>query len=154
MCIASGAGVQGSACTGLEQCAEGFECSSSSGVCEKICCTTADCSPGDFCGLIAGTGVGTCSTPDDCDLLMQTGCTTGQACYPSSGGLSCLPAGTLGAGEACMFTNDCMPGFGCLGPAGGAATCRAWCDMAADPTTCPSGQTCGGVTGLPVGACG
>lgn len=52
-----------------------------------------------------------------------------------------------------MFSNDCVPGFGCLGPSGGMAACRAWCDMAAMPTTCPSGFACTGVTGLPVGAC-
>ncbi|MCB9592224.1 MAG: hypothetical protein H6719_05790 [Sandaracinaceae bacterium] len=155
VCIMAGAGTQGSACdpTMQGQCAEGFQCSSTSSVCEKICCETADCSPGDFCGLVAGAEAGFCSTPDDCDLIAQTGCPAMQGCYPSSGGLACLGAGTVAEGATCMFTNDCMPGFGCLGPSGGPSACRAWCDMAAMPTTCPTGFACTGVTGLPVGAC-
>lgn len=153
VCIMAGAGTQGSACdpTMQGQCAEGFQCNDN--VCQELCCDTSDCNPGDFCGLVAGADLGFCSTPDDCDLLAQTGCGMGQGCYPSSGGLSCLGAGDLAEGAACMFTNDCLPGFGCLGPTGGAAACRAWCDMAAMPTTCPMGFACTGVTGLPVGAC-
>ena len=58
LCIMAGAGTQGTACdpTMQGQCAEGFQCSSTGMVCEKICCDTSDCSPGDFCGLVAGYG--------------------------------------------------------------------------------------------------
>ena len=154
VCIMAGAGTRGAACdpTMQGQCAEGFQCSSSGRTCERICCATSDCAAGDFCGLVAGADAGFCSTPDDCNLITQTGCDAGQGCYPSSGGLSCLSAGTIGEGGTCMFTNDCMPGFGCLGPMGGPSACRRWCDMAA-MDACPAGFSCGGVGGLPVGAC-
>jgi len=153
-CRAAGVGGQGSACTpGGTDCQEGFQCGSTSMTCQQFCCTSADCgTPGDFCGQVAGADVGFCQTPDDCDLIANTGCAAGTACYPGAGGLSCLGAGMLGEGEVCMFTNDCAPSHGCIGPMGGPSNCRAWCDMmAADP--CPAGFACTGVGGLPVGAC-
>ena len=152
-CIMAGVGGQGDTCTMQGQCQEGFVCTNR-GICQKVCCATPDCDTGDFCGNIAGLNAGTCATPIDCDLVAQTGCEgfPGTGCYPGAGGLDCIGAGTLNEGEVCMFTNDCMPGMGCLGPMGGPSNCRRWCDMsAADP--CPAGFTCGGVTGLPVGAC-
>ncbi len=155
-CIMAGVGGQGATCdpSMQGQCQEGFVCSSSRNICQKICCATSDCDTGDFCGNVGGLNAGFCATPVDCDPIAQTGCedSPGTGCYPADGGLDCVGAGTLGEGEVCVFANDCMPGMGCLGPMGGPSNCRQWCDMtAADP--CPAGFTCGGITGLPVGAC-
>ena len=158
-CTGAGVGTQGSACdpTMPNVCAEGYQCDSSAMVCQRFCCTTGDCETGDFCGLVAGAEVGFCNTPDNCDLIAQTGCeaSAGTACYPSSGGLSCLMAGTVALGEVCEFTNSCMGGAGCIGPTGEDPRCRQWCDMSVtDPPPCPTDFACTGVTGLaPVGAC-
>jgi len=152
-CIAAGVGGTGATCdpTMQGQCQEGFQCND--GTCSAICCANSDCATGDFCGMIGGANAGFCQTPDDCDLIAQTGCAEMSGCYPGSAGLQCADAGMLGEGVACEYVNDCMPGMGCIGATGGPSACRAWCDMAADPSTCPDGFTCTGVTGLPVGAC-
>jgi len=153
ICGAAGVGGQGAACTpGMAgQCQEGFQCDSGSSTCQAFCCDSTDCSPGDFCSLISRADVGFCQTPVDCDLIAQTGCPDMQGCYPSGGGLACFDEGTGAEGESCMFTNECLPGFGCLGSAS-ESFCREFCDMmATDP--CPTGFTCQPITDLPVGGC-
>jgi len=162
VCAMAGTAGDGAACTGLQDCQEGFLCDMAAGVCRHYCCGGSDtgCPLGQRCAISivdgAGmtTGVGICRLPDTCDLLAQTGCPAGESCYPNGDGVICgASSDGVTEGGACMFANTCAGGLICVNMPG---MCAKLCDrdMAGGPT-CGSGQTCGGVTGLPanVGVC-
>jgi len=163
VCATAGTAGDGAACTALQDCQEGFLCDTGAGICRHYCCDNSDtgCPLGQRCSVTlvdaAGhpTGVGFCRLPDTCDLLAQSGCPSGQSCYPSGGdGVSCTASSDNAVeGASCMFANVCAGGLICVNTPG---VCAKLCDrdMAGGPT-CATGQTCGGVTGLPtnVGVC-
>lgn len=155
VCITAGVIAAGGTCMpGMDaQCQEGYECFSEPAVCSKLCCGNTDCSPGEFCSLIGGADAGFCRLSDSCDLVAQTGCGTGLACYPAGGGnVTCGAPGTTAADAACMYANECIPGYGCLGTTATDGACHEFCDPAA--SACPTGSSCRGITGFDgVGAC-
>lgn len=109
-----------------------------------------------------------CPTPPppeeiyECDPFAQTGCAAEESCsafvqYPSSScdsevyGAFCIPAGTLGQGEACDSQLDCAAGFMCL-ITGAGTTCGETCRVDG-PNTCANGFVCVATDVAGVGAC-
>ncbi len=95
-----------------------------------------------------GSGVDTGSMMTGCPsgacTLLPTngGCEAGQGCYLTGDGLTCNPAGTVTAGGACEFANDCMEGLGCNRRAGEPmGTCTNYCCEGSDEG-CPAGEVC------------
>lgn len=148
VCAPSGVGVEGTACTGLSDCAEGLGCQD--GFCRQYCCMEmdSDCPIGFQCipyrdpattdGLLP---VGVCDPPVTCEVIPNSGCPEGRACQPGMDGtLSCVTAGTAAVGADCGGSVNCMPGSGCYGTSADDLTCIAFC-VIADPD-CADGTTC------------
>ena len=174
VCQAAGTAASGAHCTMPTDCAEGLTCDTGTMTCRHYCCNvgaTGECPTGQICNISitsgsppTPTGVGLCSNADDaCDVIAQTGCTPASyGCYPGMGGTTqCATPGTISdTTTACMFLNDCAPGRACIGMAGGTVShCATVCNTTATdggPGSCPSGMTCGVVTGFPtnLGVCG
>ncbi len=166
MCIPAGTGGDGASCDDPSDCREGFACDAANGVCRAVCCgmDDASCPIGQRCIINivdeAGTpqGWGMCKAPDECDILMQSGCPSGQACYPAGSDASVLCAApTPGAGmqgDDCDSINACTGGFICISM-GGASTCRKACSVAGGEPACPMGLRCVRLNGSPegVGVC-
>lgn len=157
ICVPAGAGVDGAACTNINDCAPGLTCAD--GACRHVCCGTNDsnCPAATGCTplRIDGSEVmnfGACLPNMECDLFDQSGCEEGEGCYPVPGGAGCLtPADPpVAVGGACEAGNECAPGAVCVG-----GTCATICNREADPSTCPEMAMCQGVTNFPenVGFC-
>ncbi len=103
-------------------------------------------------GTVPTDGGATCGgSLGPCNPVTNTGCAAGMGCYVVASSASdagttlqamCLAAGTHGAGAACMSTNDCLEGFGCLGSPG---VCTKLC-CGNDNTSCRD-ETHGGQLG-------
>lgn len=115
------------------------------GVCRRYCCgSSTECSVGQRCEpLVSGFAGGICDFADDCNPVTQTGCPTGQGCYPNAGDVGCFAPTDVhgGNGDACSYNNDCDPGFACFGE--DPSVCRQFCDMASP--SCPAGHSCQGI---------
>ncbi len=118
-----------------------------------------------------------CTYPDTCVPLGISRCISGFGCEVDQTGTSTCtviynPNGDAGAttGQACQYANQGADGLVCISTAGSTASNCAWmCRMAGAATPfdagllgttpgtggCPTGKTCGGVTGFPawLGAC-
>ena len=102
------------------------------GRCLQVCNANHECNTTDAgtstCSLTAsGTTFRLCTLPN-CDPFKDTGCPTGSACYaifPSQTFCSC--AGTKAAGATCVNTDDCQPGYTCIGGASG-SHCAQLCN--------------------------
>jgi hypothetical protein len=98
-----------------------------------------------------------------CNVLMQTGCMSGQKCSwiednsasPPLGHIGCAPSGTVARGAACMYGapgatgyDNCMKGDVCI-----AGQCKQICDQAGGAPMCGAGFACGVYSGVfgPVG---
>lgn len=156
VCIAAGAGLNGSPCdqSAPGQCAEGFACSDE-GVCRRWCCNVGDCPAGMICNIYAGAGpegyeVGLCRLPDTCNPVDQTGCDPGEACNLLGSETVCDTPGTATEGMPCMSRNGCVAGYACAGMEGGEHVCRKYCDMSATEP-CPADFMCIALTGAPAG---
>jgi hypothetical protein len=174
-CAPSGMGGDGSACMNINDCQSGFTCVVEAmgmpGECHKMCCaigSVRDCPMGQSCSTRfvddMGTflGVGFCSSPDSCDVLMQTGCAMGEACYVTDlddGSVRCLtPTATAGAeGAMCEGDQDCQAGNTCLSlDMGMTFTCLKYCNAMMGATSgCAEGQMCNRLSmGVPnIGVC-
>lgn len=154
-CDMSGIGVQGASCMAYSDCAAGFVCvgetATTPGTCEKYCCnlgSSAGCAAGASCSISLTdamgmpSGAGLCNTASNC-MLFGSDCTGGEACFLSGGDgtTDCVTPGTGAAGANCMFTNDCMAGFSCIGPTG-ATKCRKLCDTVDMDPACVGTDVC------------
>lgn len=171
-----GAGAaEGGACCALNSCANGLVCvgameetpgggtctAEGMGTCQRYCCgSSADCAAGELCNRFGSTfSGGICDTSDDCGLVDQTGCASGQGCYPADGGTTqCLTPTAAGAAEGatCMYTNDCVAGTACFNLTSGGssrAVCLRLCDIGDGATDCPrsGGMACQAGGDLPTG---
>lgn len=166
---------EGQPCCALNSCDVGMACVGATqdpanpgmctamGVCRRYCCGSgADCEPGQICNAFsAGFMGGICDTVDGCDLVRQTGCTSPESCYPSTGSATqCVrPTAAMAAeGATCEFTNDCVPGTACftVTPGGGGtpmSMCLRFCDIGDGATDCPNsgGMACQAGGMLPAG---
>lgn len=170
VCVDAGRGAFGATCMGPEDCQEGLGCIG--GKCARWCCGSGDNTtcrsapggrPGALCNInVMGTGLFACSLPSDCSVHQQNCMDAMQACVPigMDGTTQCVtPVAGAMPGGSCSSLNGCPRGYICVSSMGGASSCRQICD----PTnmamgmfaTCPMGQTCGRINGLPtnVGSC-
>ncbi len=166
-CLPAGTGGDGEACSAPNDCREGFACDGNNGICRAVCCGRSDasCPVGQRCIINivdedgSPQGWGMCKAPDECDVLMQSGCPDGQACYPAGPDASvlCAPP-TDGAGmqgDACDSINSCAGGFICITPPGAMSFCAKACNVAGGAPSCPMGTRCERLNGSPegVGVC-
>lgn len=125
--------------------------------CMLFCEQNSDCPDGRPCNIgLQGSDYTFCGDiPTSCNVLTQD-CPNGQGCYfiSAAGDTDCAQSANKATGAACSFLNDCAPGNLCLG-SGASGTCTKVCDTAANPTTCPSGQTCqaAGIPNSTIGVC-
>lgn len=138
-CGAEGVVADYGECNGtIGDCTAGAFCGANgtTGMCMPYCDLTARVCPGSGVCAYAFTTtagqVGLCAAPDGCDLVDATGCDTGEGCYIAGGNgeTLCITAGTIAVGAACVFSNDCGIGVGCLGD-----VCVELCKVAGDCTT-------------------
>ncbi|MFZ5470527.1 MAG: hypothetical protein ACOZIN_13910 [Myxococcota bacterium] len=166
-CAPEGTADEGSPCTGTPSsntCRAGLVCAlrelPDGGVdtaCARFCNTTAQCTSPKLCNVVL-TLAGTAERPTlcgdpppSCDLFAQDCQRLNDACYPSGSVAACFPEGTLGDGEACVYSNDCVKGSACTG-GGNGFTCRPLCGTGGAPA-CASG-TCVSLLGFAdVGVC-
>ena len=145
-CSTAGVAPAGTDCYGgpFDVCEPGLHCVVE---CQAVCSTndagadepkcSAVCTGGESLEISAENNLGVCLTetiPQTCDIWAQTGCQSGEGCYRVQGGIACLTAGTTEAGEACQFTNDCVPGAVCVN-----SQCQELCDAkegATGPNAC------------------
>lgn len=123
---------------------DGGTCGAEQTVCEALCCDNAT----ETCD-----GNGNCVV-NPCDPLQQTGCTTGQSCYPDwfgDGIYICGTTGTVAVGGACGTYSDCVTGAACLPTTQGVAVCIKLCDSSASDS-CAGGENCQDLDGT-VGKC-
>ncbi len=142
------------ACGANGECPFGSICAGTSAAdstCMPFCQaeTHPTCPEGGLCMYsLQNSTLNLCALPDNCDPVANTGCTTaGEGCYivDQQGNSSCVPAGTMVAGDTCQYINDCSPGLLCNG------TCIAMCD---DAHPCAAGTcTSLGIPNSTIGAC-
>jgi hypothetical protein len=107
-----------------------------------------DAGPQDGPALEASSSCSALGVSATCDPLTTSGCSQGSCYIVLNKGSACVcPAGTIATGGACFTTVECAPGNVCAAPKPG--TCRATCARK-DASTCPGGQSCQEINGLPL----
>jgi len=141
-CSTAGVAPAGTDCYGqpFDLCASGLQCVVE---CQEACSTDDAGADEPKCSAVCGgadnilevsaeNSLGVCLTatvPATCDIWAQTGCQGGEGCYRVTGGIACLSAGDTAIGEACEFTNDCVPGAVCV-----SSQCQDLCDATENAT--------------------
>ncbi|WP_342374585.1 hypothetical protein NVS55_24930 [Myxococcus stipitatus] len=170
-CVEAGAATEGTRCTlaptdaGVEfdTCAAGLFCKDerlgdggTGFFCRRLCHATPQCGASGECSTVLrlpGTSelpllCGPRSPP--CDPFAQ-GCAAPLSCYPSASGPVCAGRGTRQTGDACDFSNQCVPGSTCVNTGQG-LRCQPLCRPSGTPA-CAAG-TCRPLNDNPgVGAC-
>lgn len=147
--------VEGSAVSGVDDCAPGSMCwdvdaFTNAGYCIELCGGeggSAACENVDTCTMANGGALAVCLP--ECDPLEQD-CPSGEGCYPVEGsGFSCAHDGSFDGGaqgDSCGAVNTCSPGYVCapshLVPActSDGGCCTSWCDL--DDPRCFEGLEC------------
>ena len=121
-CEAPGSLQEGAIChNASDSCVEGFQCLVR---CMSICslgdddpkCTDV-CPNDEVIDVNVENEIGIClaDTPQKmCEIFEQTGCPSGQSCYPTRSGFACYDTGEIEPGGNCQFTNDCVGGYLCI----------------------------------------
>lgn len=156
-CVPAGSRGDGGSCRTSAQCAPGYDCVGSPGVCRHYCCerNNSPCGEGYFCDVQPAADfaslsltVPVCSPVRDCRLLGShlgpNACAANETCtvVDSRGETSCVLTGLAGAGQSCEASN-CAANHVCVGHAG-YRKCYALCD-ASIPSSAPcsgQGETC------------
>ena len=146
----------GAAQTG-DDCGDGLACfqltADTPATCHQTCSPSGAgtaCPTNFACGLDVNglTTVAFCRA--SCQVLEQSGCATGQGCYPANVSGVCSTAGPKGPGDSCTQPNDCARGSTCVGTSTG-GTCFSFCSTAGGTPSCSStdrgGTTCNPLTG-------
>lgn len=152
LCLPSGELPVDAACTATTDCESGFTClmgpELGPGFCAPPCCDDSSCPAGMECFGFGALRF--CARPSrSCDVVRQTGCEPGTACYPAPAP-TCVRPGILPAGAACLGATDCAPGLSCLFTEEGGYLCRPLCTVSGD---CEAGQRCEIVLPDNVGYC-
>ncbi|MEO8875480.1 MAG: hypothetical protein ABI461_07835, partial [Polyangiaceae bacterium] len=150
VCTAAGQGGNGAQCLGSDDCAAGFECVGSPGVCRHYCCSLpAKCENGFYCDVQSEASSGSikipvCEPVHSCQLMgADTMCIVGETCAivnDDDGTTSCVDVGPAHVGQDCNATH-CGKDLVCLGDVG-SRKCFALCNKA--KPNCDSTQTCMG----------
>lgn len=140
-CLWSGTRPVDSACEYVNDCGPGLTCFGSR--CRPLCDNVsggceASCEHG--VGLLAAQSPAAVCLPPSC-ITSPSACREDEGCY-WVGAFVCDWAGALDDGASCKYSNDCRPGYGCLGLSGD-FRCRALCDGPGQPackTRCAGGS--------------
>ena len=154
-CAPSGTGMNGAQCLGSDDCAAGFECVGSPGVCRRYCCgiPTTTCDTNFFCDIQTETSAGSvkipvCEPVQPCQLMGgDVMCGQDETCgivNDDDGTTSCLGVGPADVSESCDDTH-CKKDLVCLGDIG-SKKCFALCDKT--HPSCSSSETCKGAAPL------
>ena len=166
VCLASGAGADGNACSDSSDCSAGYECVGA-GTCRPYCCS-GSCDSMHFCDIQpeahpAGAGApvpvpvcmpvrpcalpgessdaGRCAQGNETCAVVLSGMTTESAAVAS-----CVQAGSAGVGASCE-AEHCAAGLTCIGTWGN-KICYTLCDTTDASSECAGSQVCSG--GLPL----
>jgi hypothetical protein len=126
-CMPAGTKAVGDECSGVGECVEGvcISLNDTDQLCYAFCKTIAHCNM-DACLELQDSPYKVCDLDveyETCDLLQQSCTKPGQACYVTTDGAVCLPAGTADIDEDCDGVSDCAPGGVCIN-----SRCKAVCD--------------------------
>ncbi len=152
VCMTAGTKAVGASCTAVNDCVQGAVCidAGAGGQCFQACdpsSSTTACGA-QTCESVGGD-LGICMAQDaTCDLEAQN-CASGQSCYLTNTGSSCMPTGSKAVGAVCTRVNDCVEGASCVND-GSANHCYVTCDPA-NASACGS-QACQEIT-AGVGVC-
>ena len=166
ICTSAGTGIDGAACSSGGDCAAGFDCVGTPGVCRAYCCGGTCTAGASFCDVqpTAGQSSSSGTTVADipvcvpiatCKLLMPNACATGSTCgvVDDNGTTSCLTVGAAVEGDSCDSVH-CADDMVCLGQSG-SRRCERLCTI--DGSDCATGQTCTGnaqvFTDTTIGVC-
>ncbi|MCA9711740.1 MAG: hypothetical protein KDK70_38245 [Myxococcales bacterium] len=148
--------VTDSAYSGLDTCDLGLMCwdvdpDTMEGTCFALCTGSERApicdEPNAHCAIAADGALVLCIPT--CDPLGDD-CPRGEGCYDQFDYFTCVPDGAdppAAAGDPCMFTNSCSPGYACLDASlvpdcPSFACCSAYCYVGEEPTACLPGQVC------------
>ncbi len=151
-CMTTGTRAVGSSCSAVNDCVKGALCinAGAGGQCFQACdpsSSTPACGA-QTCERI-GDDLGICMAEDaTCELEAQD-CASGQSCYLTNTGSSCMPTGSQPVGAACTRVNDCVEGASCVND-GSAKHCYLTCNPA-NASACGA-QACQEIT-AGVGVC-
>ncbi len=146
-CGAPGTAQEGESCE-TTGCVAGLVCVGATGQteCLKFCSTATDCAMGQVCsqGVIfqgsAERPLVCTGAPPSCDPLLQDCPTATDACYLTTTGGACAPAGSVAVGQPCE-TELCVKGATCLGGlADGGSECAILCGFPDAAPTCTTGM--------------
>lgn len=123
-CLEEGEAKLGDDCADPNGCVKGLICVSdrchqpcspkTGGVAAELRCMFK--CPGSFANIQGVDNVAICSLPDNeppCDLLGQSDCEDGEACYYTTQGPRCRKAGKSPVSSPCEGENDCVQGAVC-----------------------------------------
>jgi hypothetical protein len=141
-CAKTGTALAGGACNASNDCVANATCvpdSTGKGYCRTLCAgpgvTPNTCAADETCRNLddndRGLGGGCW-----CDVMRQTGCGAGKACYYYDG---CRPPGTTATGSPCAKDSQCVPGDMCYADYVGNKTCHRLCSAT---KACPGSMTC------------
>jgi hypothetical protein len=150
--------VEGSAVTGVDDCAPGSTCwgvdpDTLTGTCVALCVgegPEASCDDAQATCIVANDGVLPLCLPT-CDPLHTAGCPDGAGCYPIGNDFVCLQVGigVVDGAATCKRPTDCEPGTACLDDAitescTDPPCCAAWCDhtLVDADEACGDGMLC------------
>ncbi len=156
----------GDVCSGARECIAQYDCignTTDGYTCHELCRdngsgdfeNTTDCQSGpNVCsGNITGEDYGYCLfSYETCnaDPVSNSGCPSDEICIDDNGqGTYCLFSSGKLNGETCIYSNDCLAGYGCVGPQDGTHTCTKYCRSVSD---C-NGATCTLFSGEDYGYC-
>jgi len=146
--------VPGDECNGARECIAQYECLGNiedGYTCHELCrvsdpnsyLNTTDCQSGpQICSdNLTGSDYGYCLFEyQTCnpDPVNNSGCASDEVCL-NDGGTYCLFTNGSLNGETCVYSNDCIAGYGCLGNPTNGYTCMEYCRTISD---CTNGGTC------------
>lgn len=130
-CLPAGQSVDGEGCLKATDCAAGYECVGSPGVCRHYCCNGRCAGGGEFCDIetdVDSLKVPVCALVHTCKALSATECGDGETCsiVTDDGTTSCISQGPARVAESCEETN-CGLDLTCLGSFG-SRKCFQLCD--------------------------
>jgi hypothetical protein len=155
-CEPAGDGRSGASCASSAECARGYFCVPSEGVCRKLCCGRdwSACDAGESCirqfsvafGDRVEYAVDLCYPIDTCDVFAADSCKEESVDAPReckivdpTGAVACTPRSSRRLGDACSPPDVCAQGLSCV-----AGRCRRLCraELCGEPSCPPEEGAC------------